>query len=173
MNHLHFHFTFLRELELNFDELNFLQNIKEIEIYKLNNCISDDGHSNPQVKISFCENENFKFYKIFYSDDNILDIDFKSTYCMKVLNILHSLKIPYNILMLNNQIFIFPRKHDNLLPTKKFAFFEILGVYSLDNIEVFNNFTIEEYLRLLNELWFETDTYIMINKMLEKDLQNN
>jgi hypothetical protein len=155
---------------MNFNELNFLQNLKEIEIHKYTKEISKYESI---VSATFCENEHFKFYKIFFTNNINLDLKFKAVYLQKFLDILHSLKIPYNILVINNHIFIFPRKHDNLLSTKKFAFFEVLGVYSLDNLEAFNNFTIEDYLRSLNELWYDQESYLLMNEKLEKELKIN
>jgi hypothetical protein len=51
---------------MNFNELNFLQNLKEIEIHKYTKEISK---YESLVSVTFCENEHFKFYKIFFTNN--------------------------------------------------------------------------------------------------------
>lgn len=135
------------------EELNFLKSVDEQEIY-----------NNDKIKLSFCKNNYYNYFKITYINDiNLVDDkEYNNLICefsIKVLESLHISKIPYNLIFISNNIFIFPRNHENLISSAKFAFFEILGVYTFFDEEEFNNFKLESYDEGLKELWLDNATY--------------
>ncbi len=123
-------------------------------------------HASEKFDLTYCENKYFKYYRINFLNSSVGN---KLKSLQIVLNTFHSLKIPYNIVILKNIIFIFPRRHENLLSTKKFAFFELLGVYSFDSLDSFDSFTHKDYLLGLMELWYTSEVYSEINEKLNFD----
>ncbi len=182
----------MREVGLIFDELSFNKSIsvsllKLIDIdeslistnIKLNTILNSEktsnnfqdsksiilGKVNLQIAINFCKNSLFKYYTI--TNDQSIPFVWRSRSLQKILDLLHDSKIPYNIIVLDKIIYLFPRRHENLLSSKKFAFFEILGLYVLPKEEDFKSFQFSEYKDGLAELWLDDEVYSNLNSKIK------
>jgi hypothetical protein len=142
----------LKQIDL--DESIYTNNIK---INKISNCEKTDL----QIAINYCENNLFKYYTI--TNDQSIPSKVRSETLQKFLDFLHANKIPYNIIILDKLIYVFPRRHENVLTSKKFACFEILGVYALSQEEEFEKFHFSQYKQGLTELWFDNQVYSSLN----------
>src|SRR5690606_14823128 len=97
------------------------------------------------------------------SKRNLYHIE-KGKFVQKVIDVLNLNKIPYNIIIIQNEIYIFPRLHDNLLSSNKIAFFEILGLIYFNDNEEFKKFDINDYFKTINEIWYEEKVYLSLNE---------
>ncbi len=100
----------------------------------------------------FCKNENFKYFKILQSENT-------SRSAQIIINILNTQKIPYNIIFFDKNVYIFPRKHQNILVSQKFAFIELLGLVTLKSDSEFEVYNFEKYVTDIRDLWYEDMFY--------------
>lgn len=165
VNHLHFHILSLKDLGLiSISDVSFLN----LEILRKEKIAFQRNKPEPleiDNCIAFCENKIYKYFEISINyNTNIVK------YVKIILDILHSMKIAYNIIITRSKMYIFPRKHENILPSniKKFAFVEILGMLIFNTEIEYKNYKMENYLEEIKEIWLDENEYSSIIDQLKK-----
>jgi len=123
-------------------------------------CWDNDTQNSHNVDIKFCEKEDttvcFKISPIVINDQNNRNNQYNnpslndqinniSTVIYKIIQILNEGNIPYNIILLLDEVFIFFRKHQNLMENYRLGSNELLGlalIYTKDEYDAFNPSTL-------------------------------
>ncbi len=77
----------------------------------------------------------------------------------RLIDILNDFKIPYDIIFIDQYVFVFPRKHENILKNSKIAFLEILGVVTFPSYNEFLEYEINKFFFDVKDLWFSDSLY--------------
>ena len=162
INSLHFQIILLSEFNINYSQMYIRQeNYFDVEILifeKDFDKYTEQDTDKLGIAIAFCKKDNHACcFRISINCDScgqacthksIMNTFAKIIY--KVINILNQESIPYNIIFLNNEVFVFIRKHQSLMDKSWLGSNELLGlilVYTKEEYEAFNSNSLSECLK--------------------------
>lgn len=158
INSLHFQIYFLSEFNMTYNDLYIKkENFFDEEIFLNKNYFTN------KIQIKFCKkNKLCACFRIKINDDiNNTNIStnnkqyFKDNMTsakiiFKIIKILNRENIPYNIIFIQNEIFIFVRKHQNLMNNFWIGSNELIGfvlIYTKEEYESYDLNTLKDCLR--------------------------
>jgi hypothetical protein len=180
INSLHFQMYMLSEFSMCYDDLYFRkENYFDEEI--VIPCCDNETNNSLNVEMKFCEKENtavcFKISPIVINyqyncnnqsnnPSNKNDQNNQISFVIyKIVQILNEGNIPYNIIFILDEVFIFFRKHQNLMENSCLGSNELLGlvlIYTKEEYDSFNPST------LIHSLKCSMLPKEVINDVLEK-----
>jgi hypothetical protein len=139
INNLHFQMYFLDKL---IPEFNFKQN--EMIFEKISeNC--DELFKSIRFNVSFCHKPKIiSYFKLHYNRSPKIKPEEYIKCIFKIIQILNSRKIPYNILFFNKSVYIFPRKFQHKMEGAWLGVNELIGAVLLYEEDEYKDFNFEK-----------------------------
>lgn len=146
INHLHFQLIYNQNTNI---LSNFEADASVEEIY---------SDSEGRVKLEFFRNDYYKYFKFCFVRQEE-KVHHMIDHLHNFLAVLHLKKLPYNMVIYHDAVYVFIRRHENLVTERAFAFLEIIGyVYHFEQSS-FDSYDIDDFVKSLCNLWPDDIVY--------------
>lgn len=164
INSLHFQMFFLSTCNIMKKEIFFL-NEQHFSSKKIRKNI------NGNINVYLCESlEILKYFKIVFSSEEKFNPSLSQNYTEEIFNIISILNqdnIPYNILFLNNETFIFPRRSQHEMKDNWIGVNELLGQILMYTPGEFESYDSDSFINSLKASRLDD---IILNRVISKVL---